>query len=417
MFVRMEFDRQQRALLFIRMHRPDEALKLTLAALATDPHDHYAYYLAGHAHYVSGRWQQGLDCVQRAIGIDPNVVAYHVLLADILSFGGNIEAALATITHAAGIDPENVDAHVTRGIVFMRANRLDEAEAALGAALELDPGHVRALQLGSINAGALRNDQVADHRIRSALHEDPNNARSLIVLAWNGFMNGAPGDHVAAFKHALSRDPSDRLARLGLRQALSWFPRVLAWSNRLANRARRQDPDWILAVQVIAMVTFVAGIVAWAYSGFDRALAVGFFLLVLLVGTIPIAMLPALLQWPSLFSPSIKALYSFGERMRFHFANVFFASALLMVAGMGAFGNVALPLGMLCVVGGICCLRMDRSLLAWRKAVPWILGIVGGGMLFQVVVPPASDDRDVLAGFGLGVIFLAFALHQLLNQR
>ena len=87
----------------------------------------------------SGRPQQSIALIDRAIAIDPSRPKFHRDIAKQLAMLGQLEAALAREDEAIRLQPEHADTHSDRGVVLSNLGRFDEALASYDRAVALDP--------------------------------------------------------------------------------------------------------------------------------------------------------------------------------------------------------------------------------------------------------------------------------------
>jgi tetratricopeptide (TPR) repeat protein len=137
-----------------------------------------ALHLLGLLSFQSGRPEQALDLISRAIVADPNVPEYYVNLGVTLDKLGDIPRAIDAYQNAAALNPRLPEIHLNLGNSLRKAGRLPEAAAACRRALELRPDYFEAhLNLGNV----LQDDRNFDEAIQSfeaALRLRPNSGEA-----------------------------------------------------------------------------------------------------------------------------------------------------------------------------------------------------------------------------------------------
>ena len=128
-----------------------EAEALYRGILQESPDNPHALHLLGVIAHQSGRPQEALDLINRALTIHgPHPVFHSNLAAVYLSLGQLIEAE-AHSREAVRLDPNLADAWANLGAALRRTGQDTEAETSLRTALRLNPRHIDArCQLGSL---------------------------------------------------------------------------------------------------------------------------------------------------------------------------------------------------------------------------------------------------------------------------
>lgn len=96
-------------------------------------------YLMGRIAGQSGRPQEGVALIERAIGIDSTRPEFHRDLAKQLATLGQLDAALARADEAIRLQPQDAETHCDRGVTLANLERFDEAIASYDRAAALDP--------------------------------------------------------------------------------------------------------------------------------------------------------------------------------------------------------------------------------------------------------------------------------------
>lgn len=164
-------------------------------------------YDAGHAE----------ESVRQALAANPNSARAHALLARIqLEQSLDFVAAQAELDRALAIDPNLVAAHVTRAGIAIRDMDLIAAEQHLTRALAVDPNDLEALSV----VAALRflQEDEAGHRraVREVLSRNPSFSELYTIIADYADWEHRYPQIVEMAREALRIDPTDALAHATL---------------------------------------------------------------------------------------------------------------------------------------------------------------------------------------------------------
>ncbi|MFN8349859.1 MAG: tetratricopeptide repeat protein [Flavobacteriales bacterium] len=259
----MEADHHQRAFKLLELHRPADALALMLEALALDPQDHGAAYLAAHAQLRLGRPKEAMAFARQAVAGAPANAAYHRTLAHTWWAQHEPRRGLEHIDEAVRLDPNDAESHYVRGALLLELGHKPEALEALGQAVRLHPEHDRAIALRAYIVSTVHGPARGRTLLRSALQLDPWNAHTLAKQAWLAFVHEHPVDHRAAFRAVLQVEPDNALAGRGLFLASLPFWRLQA---RRELYAMGVEEDEQVGMRFILTFCFLGGIVVLAAS-------------------------------------------------------------------------------------------------------------------------------------------------------
>ncbi len=106
--------------------------------LARTPGDSMAATLLGLARCGSGRFDEGIGLIRRAVALDDGAF-HHFSLGQALAGAGQPAAALPALRRSIVLAPRIAAAHTTLGSVLYALGQFDEAVAAFRAALALEP--------------------------------------------------------------------------------------------------------------------------------------------------------------------------------------------------------------------------------------------------------------------------------------
>lgn len=134
------FDRQlEQANALVSARRPQEAIPLLEALLATTPADASLWSLLSAAQVQASRLDEAIESRMRAIELQPQDANGWVLLASMQYDRGDAEASAASLAEAARIEPELGAIYLVRGTQAAREKRYDEAIALAREAARRDP--------------------------------------------------------------------------------------------------------------------------------------------------------------------------------------------------------------------------------------------------------------------------------------
>lgn len=126
------------ALALFRAGRLAESRDAWRAILARTPDDPQALHMLGYILTRLGEHREGLALIDRSIERAPRAAPFLNNRAQVLAETGRTDDAIADLRRAVRIDAKFTAAYVHLGILLRRAGRLDEALAALRRALSLE---------------------------------------------------------------------------------------------------------------------------------------------------------------------------------------------------------------------------------------------------------------------------------------
>jgi len=108
------------------------------------PNHQLGWKVLGAVFKQSGRLQESLITIQRAVAISPNDAEAHSNLGVTLKELGRLEEAEASYSKAIAIKPEYAEAHSNLGNTLKELGRLEEAEASYSKAIAIKPEYAEA---------------------------------------------------------------------------------------------------------------------------------------------------------------------------------------------------------------------------------------------------------------------------------
>jgi tetratricopeptide (TPR) repeat protein len=113
----------------------------------------------GWTFYLDDNKPAATEHLERALGLDPDLVPALVQLSRVYMDDHNYTDTVPLLERAARLDPNNADVQLTLGVAYRGVGRLEEAEAAYQRALALDPSD----PAPRFNLGVLKADYRKDY--------------------------------------------------------------------------------------------------------------------------------------------------------------------------------------------------------------------------------------------------------------
>jgi eukaryotic-like serine/threonine-protein kinase len=187
----------------------DRASAAVATALRLDARLSASQYASGYLQYVTGRREDAIVSLQRAIALDPDNDAAHRLLGlRLYANQGRMDDAVAEVRHAVAIRPESFENHYRLGIVLFIAGRYQEAVDAYKHATELQPRRADVFT----NLGAayhyMGDVKQAIGNYEHAIGLGAGDAQGYANLAVSYFFAGRHDDALRTCLEAIRRDPT-----------------------------------------------------------------------------------------------------------------------------------------------------------------------------------------------------------------
>jgi tetratricopeptide (TPR) repeat protein len=205
----------ERAIIALRMERPDEAERLAAGVLKSDRGNSLAAQVLGRALLIQNRAVEAIVPLERAArrSDDP---ALETLLAAALAAAGRIDEALDRLRQTTARRPPFSPAFLEHGGQLSRIGRLEEATAVLESGLALTPDAVDLqMELGFVHLK--RNDRAAARalflQVRAAA---PERHDVLLALAKVMVLDGEYAAAADLYRRALGLRPDDAVTRNNL---------------------------------------------------------------------------------------------------------------------------------------------------------------------------------------------------------
>ena len=203
-----------------RSGQMQEAERLYLEVLATEPDHAVALHLAGIVAYQTGRLALAVERMGRAVTVRPDFAEAHSNLGNALKASGRVEQALDSYGRAIALKPQMPEAHFNRGSILHELGRREEAIAAYERAIVLRPDYSDAYS--NLGLALKEQDRLDDAvaALRQAITLRPDHAEALSNLGLIHQERGETASAVALFRRAIAAHPGHARAHANLGLAL-----------------------------------------------------------------------------------------------------------------------------------------------------------------------------------------------------
>jgi predicted O-linked N-acetylglucosamine transferase (SPINDLY family) len=251
--------------------RHEEAIDLIGRAVELDGDYAEAHFNLGHAFADSGRFDRAIACYERAIQLRADYVEAHFNLGDALLKAGRLDEAIAALKRAVQLKPDDARTYNNLGIALAGKGRDEEAIAAYRRALELKPDFAEAQNnIGEpLKKTGHLDDAVASYRRAIQLKPDFAEAQGNLggVLADTGDFKGA----IAACRQAIRLNPNYPQAYFNLGNSL-FEDRQLEQAVASYQRAILLKPDYAEAYDNLGNALVLLGRPDAAIASLERAI-------------------------------------------------------------------------------------------------------------------------------------------------
>jgi len=185
----------------------DDAERIYQAILRQHPSHFDALHLLGVIALQSGRIEQAVQLIGKAIELNGSVAAAHNNHAIALRELRRLEEALAGYERAIALQPDYAEAHVNRGIALRDLGRLEASVVSYDRAIALQPDYAAAYNNRGISQRDLGRfeEALADYDRAIALRPDfaeAHNNRGNLLLQL-----GRPEDALSTYDRAIALKP------------------------------------------------------------------------------------------------------------------------------------------------------------------------------------------------------------------
>ena len=246
----------ERAMQQLRAQQLGPATATLQQVLQRAPDQPVALQLMGVAAFQSGRGDEAVLLLQRAITVAPDYLEAHYNLANVFLFQDRLREAEAGFRRVLALNARHFDAQLNLSGTLSRMGRLAEASTACRAALDIDPRNALAYH----NLGQLYREQgqheAAVHALEQAVKADPGNAQYRVNLR-DTYRRTIPGWHFAMLNDQARNDAFERAiakAAPGRRLVLD----IGTGSGLLAMMAARAGAERVVACEANTPLAQVA---------------------------------------------------------------------------------------------------------------------------------------------------------------
>ncbi|MGE0120502.1 MAG: tetratricopeptide repeat protein [Dongiaceae bacterium] len=227
----------ERAMQQLRARQWEAAATALRQVLERSPDQPTALQLLGVAAFESGRGDDAVRLLQRAVAVSPNDAEAHYNLANVFLFQGRLPEAEAGFRRVLALDARHLGAWLNLSGTLGRLGRLAEALQSCRTAVEIDP---RSPLAHRNYAGLLKDSGRAEEAVRHyqrALALDPASAETHNNLGLLYREQGQFDAAVHAFEQAVRADPGNPHYHVNLRDTYrrtipSWHFAMLADTAR-----------------------------------------------------------------------------------------------------------------------------------------------------------------------------------------
>jgi len=246
----------ERATQQLRTQQLDPATATLQQVLQRAPDQPAALQLLGVAAFQSGRGNEAVRLLERAVAVAPDYLEAHYNLANVFLFQDRLREAEAGFRRVLALNARHFDAQLNLSGTLSRMGRPAEAAAACRAALDIDPHNAVAYH----NLGELYREQgqyeAAVRALEQAVKADPGNAQYRVNLR-DTYRRTIPSWHFGMLNDQARNDAFERAiakAARGRRLVLD----IGTGSGLLAMMAARAGAERVVACEANTPLAQVA---------------------------------------------------------------------------------------------------------------------------------------------------------------
>jgi tetratricopeptide (TPR) repeat protein len=248
-----------------------EAEKIYRAVLSQNPNNPDALHLVGALAGQTGRLDEAIDLISRAIAINSNQVVYHCNLSEMYRRSGKPEDAISAARRAIQVSPNFSKAYCNMGLALTLAGKFADAVPAFRRAIELSPDFFDAhLHLGNtLNSLTQHEDAIVVFRLACKLK--PDSAEAFRGLGTALRDSGQLHEAIPVLRQSLEIQPESSPNHNDLGVALALTDRV---DDAIISfrKAVQIQPDNAVAVKNLAVALAEKGQYAEAIATLDQAI-------------------------------------------------------------------------------------------------------------------------------------------------
>ena len=244
-----------RAQILIEQNRFEEANKILLELLTTEPNNPHILSMCSEISYQLEDNERAINLINDAIGLAPDNDSLYYIKSKILLELEKYDESEKNLSIAISINPQDSDYFSLWASIKLARKQYDKAFELANKSLELDPENIIGLNTRSTSLLKLNRSEEAFETIKDALHEDPNNAYTHANFGWNLLEKNDSKRALLHFKEALKIDPNYSYAQAGMVEALKskyFIYRIfLQYSFWMGNMAAKYQWGFIIGMYVL----------------------------------------------------------------------------------------------------------------------------------------------------------------------
>jgi len=208
--------------------RPEEALKMMEQAMRLNPH-YPPVYLGdlGWTYSLTGRYTEAVATLKAALSRGPNLMVYHVILADSYvqqwtsqqsADAQTLEQALTAAQQGLALNDSFSPGHQLLGYVYLWQKHYEQAIAEMERAIALDPNIANGYATLAETLSRVGSSEEAVRMAGQALRRKPFDVadQHLNSVGLTYYLAGRPEEAIAPLKQYLTRYPNILSAHLTL---------------------------------------------------------------------------------------------------------------------------------------------------------------------------------------------------------
>ena len=165
------------------------------------------YYEKAKSLYESGRYEESLGYIEKALGLEPENPEFLVLSGKVLRGNDKLDESIEAYLKAIGINPEYASAYYNLGVVYYKKGLLDESIEAYLKAIGINPEYADAYN----NLGNVYDDKgLLDESIEAylkAIGINPEYASAYYNLGVVYYKKGLLDESIEAYLKAIGINP------------------------------------------------------------------------------------------------------------------------------------------------------------------------------------------------------------------
>ena len=249
-----------------------KAEQLYRQALQKNPNDLTALHALGIIACQTGKYNEALDLLTRAIAGDPLKAQFHNTLGLVFEALGNVEQAMKAYQKAVSVQPDYAEGYHNMAIALLSQGQYAAAVQQCQEAVSLKPDYAEAYNTMGFSLEKQQRFAEAIESYRQAVELNPDFAEAYNHLAVVLNQMGRPAEAVEDCRRALRADPGYAEAYSNLGVALK-HQEQFAEATWNFEQALRLDPDFAEAHYNLANSLRDKGRCAEALASYECAIA------------------------------------------------------------------------------------------------------------------------------------------------